>query len=207
MGASRFRTRFGKVMAALLAGSSLFAWGRSNAGEKAPTPVPTACPVLKDRAVKDAPVTVYPQVDGHDWVTWNTLSHFPYDTPDLDEEIHPKLRAKKKKFPVPEFVKRLDGDKIAVAGFMIPVEANEAGDKATSFILARSQATCCYGITPKMNEWIFVQMAKGKEAEILMDFPVTVFGVLNVGEQKKDNQAWTLYRMVSSKVSIPKVPW
>lgn len=96
---------------------------------------------------------------------------------------------------------------MAVVGFMIPLETNEAGDKATSFILARSQATCCYGIIPKMNEWMFVQMESGKNADAIMDVPVTVFGTLSVGEEKKANTGWSLYRMVSDKVVVPKSNW
>ena len=78
------------------------------------------------------------------------------------------------------------------------------GDKATSFILARNQATCCYGIVPRLNEWMFVQMKKGASTDAIMDVPLTVFGTLSVGEEKKQNQAWNLYRMVSDKVLIPK---
>jgi hypothetical protein len=174
-------------------------------GGNAVVPYATAVPPAVD--LKSAPITVYPQVDGHALVTWDTLSHFDYDSPSIDEEIDPKLRRKKKKYPIPGFIKLLNGASVAVVGFMIPLDTNEAGDKATSFILARSQATCCYGITPKMNEWMFVQMKKGKEAETMMDMPVTAFGTLAVGEEKKSDTGWTLYRMVSDKVTVPTVNW
>ncbi len=154
--------------------------------------------------LKSAPITVYPKLEGRPLVTWDTLAHFKYDAPDMDEEIDPKLRLKKKKFPVPAFVKKLDRVDIAVVGFMIPIDTNEAGDKATSFILARSQATCCYGITPKMNEWMFVRMGGEKDADAIMDVPVTVFGTLSVGERKKADMGWSLYRMVADKVIVPK---
>ncbi len=117
------------------------------AGANAVVPYATAVPAPID--LKTAPVTVYRQVDGYPLVTWDTLAHFAYDTPDIEEEIDPRLRLKKKKPPVPDFVKRLNGQSIATVGFLIPVDTNEAGDKATSFILARTQATCCYGITPQ----------------------------------------------------------
>jgi hypothetical protein len=174
--------------------------------QSGPAPGVHAYPVTTGIA-KGAPVTVYPTVEGHSLVTWNTLSHFPYDSPDIDEEIDPQLRSKKKKYPIPDYIRRLDGASVAVVGFMIPLETNDAGDKATSFILARSQATCCYGIVPKMNEWMFVQMEKGKTADAVMDIPLTVFGTLSVGEQKKANTGWSLYRMQSDRVSVPKVNW
>ena len=132
---------------------------------------PNACPVQAGRDSKSGPVTLYPLVENHKLVTWETLAHFPYDIPDIEEEIDPSLRLKKKKYPIPGYIKKLNGEKVAIVGFMIPVDTNEAGDKATSFILARSQATCCFGITVKMNEWMFVKMEKGKESEAVMDVP------------------------------------
>ena len=50
------------------------------------------------------------------------------------------------------------------------------------------------------------RLAKGKEAEILMDDPVTVFGTIDIGEIKDKDKGWSLYRMVSDKVIIPKTP-
>lgn len=154
-------------------------------------------------AAKAAPVTVYPKIDGYSLVTWGTLAHFAYLAPSIDEEIDPKLWRRKKKPPIPAFIKALNGSAVAVAGFMIPLDTDDRGVQATSFILARSQATCCYGITPKMNEWIYVQMKKGTSAEILMDSPVTAFGDLTVGEKDDNNSGWSLYRMAGDKVELP----
>ncbi len=162
---------------------------------------------IKPIDLKSAPATVFSMVENHPYVTWNTLAHFDYDAPEIEEEIDPHIRLKKKKFPIPDFVKKLDGVSVAVVGFMIPLDTDDADQKATSFILARTQASCCYGITPKMNEWMFVEMEKGKTAEVMMDIPITVFGTLSVGEQKKEDTGWSLYRMVSDKVVIPKADW
>ena len=170
---------------------------------KGQSPAPVIYPI-KSVDLKSPPVTVYSKLDSHPLVTWETLAHFRYDAPDIEEEIDPKLRLKKKRYPVPGFVKALDKSTIATYGFMIPIDMDDSGDKVFSFILARSQATCCYGITPRMNEWMFVQMAKGKTADLMMDVPVTVFGTLSVGEEKKKDMGWSLYRMVSDKVLIPK---
>ncbi len=166
-------------------------------------PSPRGYPITSIN-LKSPPVTVYSQVDHHPYVTWDTLAHFAYDAPDIEEEIDPSLRLKKKKYPVPDFIKQLDGASIAVVGFMIPLDTDDTEQKATSFILARTQASCCYGITPKMNEWMFVWMKKGKTAEAIMDLPVTVFGTLSVGEQKKRDTGWSLYRMVSDRVAVPE---
>ena len=57
-----------------------------------------------------------------------------------------------------------------------------------------------------MNEWMYVEMQKGKSAEATMDMPITVFGTLSVGAQIKESN-WTLYRMISDKVSVPHFNW
>lgn len=194
---SKRLVRHGISVAVILSAGLLAAPG-STPGQALP-------PLPKPINLKSAPVTVYPLVDGHSLVTWDTLAHFPYDAPDIDEEIDPKLRLKKKKHPIPGFIKKLAGEKIAVVGFMIPLETDDKEERATSFILNRSQASCCYGIIPKMNEWMFVQMEKGKTAEAIMDVPVTVFGTLDVGEKKEVDQGWSLYRMVSDKVNVPEL--
>ena len=173
---------------------------------KGQSPAPNQYPI-KPIDLKSAPATVYTQLEGHPLVTWNTLAHFRYDAPNIEEEIDPNLRLKKKRYPVPGFVKALDKASVATYGFMIPIDTDESGNKVLSFILARSQATCCYGITPQMNEWMFVTMAPGKPAELMMDVPVTVFGGLSVGEEKKKDMGWSLYRMVSAKVIVPKGLW
>jgi hypothetical protein len=162
-----------------------------------------ATPVYsKVNALASAPVTVYPKVDdGYSLVTWNTLSHFAEDTPDIDEEIDPNVRRKRdKKYPIPAFITALNKVPVAIVGFMIPMDVDNKGEKTTGFILARSQATCCYGIMPKLNEWIYVTMEKDRAADIVMDLPITVFGVLEVGERNLPDEGWSLYRMIGKKL-------
>ncbi len=175
------------------------------AGTNKPSPLR---PLPASPDFEGEPVTVFTSLENHPLVPWTTLAHFPYETPDIGDlgKPQPVTRRKKDKFPIPDFVRRLDGASVAVVGFMIPLALNDAGDKTTSFILARSQATCCYGITPRMNEWMYVEMEKGKSAEAMMDMPITVFGTLSVGAKIKESN-WTLYRMIADKVSIPNINW
>ena len=207
---SRIRTRV--LFLSALAAFSLFPIvpvhpaGPGKAGEAGQTV--SDQPVSMSRDFEGQPVTVYDRLENYPLVPWTTLAHFPYETPDIEElgKPHNKSVSKKDKFPIPDFVRQLDGASVAVVGFMIPLTLNDAGDKTTSFILARSQATCCYGITPRMNEWMYVEMEKGQSAEATMDIPITVFGTLSVGAQIKESN-WTLYRMVSDKVSVPHLNW
>ncbi|HUO58809.1 MAG TPA: DUF3299 domain-containing protein [bacterium] len=168
--------------------------------------VPASDPASNE--FKGSAVTVYSLLENHPFVPWTTLAHFPCPTPDIDDlgKSHSASGSKKEKYPIPNFIRSLDGAKVAVVGFMMPLALNDAGDKTTSFILARSQATCCYGITLRMNEWMYVEMVKGKSAEAMMDTPITVFGTISVGSQIKES-SWTLYRMMADKVTVPKIDW
>ena len=161
----------------------------------------TPCVVKMIDDSKTDPGSIYSQVDGHPLVTWATLARFPYDVPGKDEQANPGLR-KKDKYPIPEAVKKLNGQNVAVAGYMVPLEVRAEDGKAASFMLVRSQMTCCFGIAPKMNEWVFVQMGKEGAAKVVMDIPVTAFGVLSVGEDYSGQ--WTLYRMTADKTSYPR---
>ncbi|MEM4298293.1 MAG: DUF3299 domain-containing protein, partial [Nitrososphaerota archaeon] len=57
----------------------------------------------------------------------------------------------------PETIKRLDGHKVRVIGFMYPLQE---GASIQYFCLLRTTQTCCYGPRPQYNQYIFVEMAK-----------------------------------------------
>ncbi len=149
----------------------------------------------------------YPKVGDYFQLGFDTLSGFPSGKPPLDD---PKADAgQKAEVPlskVPPNIRALDGQKISVVGFMIPMTVEK--NNACTFILAQSRATCCYGAVPNLNQWIYVDMDRGKTAEAIMDVPVTVFGTLKVGTQFDERSTgWCLYRMTSDKVAWPRKAW
>ena len=150
------------------------------------------------------PVTAYPMVDGYPLVTWETLAAYPYDSPSMEDQRSVKIRMKKKQFALPDFIKNLNGKKAAVTGFLIPMDTDDTGQYATSIVIVRSQMTCCFGVIPKLNEWVMVKMPKGKKVKVVMDVPTTVYGTLDVGEKYEDMKGWTLYRMIADKTSTQK---
>ena len=147
----------------------------------------------------------YPKVGDYFQLGFDTLSGFPSGISPLDgPDTRPQAKTTGPK--VPPGIQALDGQKISVAGFMIPMTVEN--DKARTFILAQSRAACCYGKVPNLNQWIYVAMDRGKTAEATMDVPVTVFGTLNVGtEYDAQNTGWCLYRMTSEKVETPGKSW
>ena len=59
--------------------------------------------------------------------------------------------------PAPEIVKKLDGRKVRLTGFMYPLQE---GKEIQYFCLLRSTQTCCYGPRPQYNQYVFVEMDK-----------------------------------------------
>jgi hypothetical protein len=150
------------------------------------------------------PVTAYPVVYGYQLVTWETLAAYPYDSPSMEDQRSIKIRMKKKKFALPNFIKDLNGKKVAVTGFVIPMDTDDTGQYATAIVIVRSQMTCCFGVIPKLNEWVMVTMPKGKRVKVVMDVPTTVYGTIDVGEKYDETKGWSLYRMLADKTSIQK---
>lgn len=122
-------------------------------------------------------------------LTWDLLDR-------LSKEVKFEKGLKKEKYK--------NGVKVAVSGFMTPLQTDDAEKKATSFLLTRNQSGYCYGTILMANEWVYVNMASGKTAEIVTDVPVTVEGTLDLVENKEKNGSCLVYRVISEKVVISR---
>jgi len=135
----------------------------------------------------------------HYKVSFKALGGYVYEVPDPnvvraqpDPTVPPVDQ-------LPEGIKKMDSSPVLIAGFMVPIEFNADG-KVSSFALTQDQMFCCYGVPPKMNEWVMVEMQEGHETEFRSDAPVAVYGQLDVGEEIDDGYVLSLYRMNSDKV-------
>lgn len=149
----------------------------------------------------------YSKVRDYYQLSFDILSSFPADTPVFN---NPRKDSQDKdgtlKNQVPHSIEVLDGEKISIAGFMIPMIMEK--DRVSSFILAQTRGSCCYGQVPKFNQWIYVEMMQGKTTGYLMDIPITVFGTLSVNEKwNSQNNDWYLYRMDGEQVDLPRPSW
>jgi hypothetical protein len=145
-----------------------------------------------------------PQATGdYESISFNLLSGFYFWDP-LDDTENGTAEQNKKKSKVPENIQAYNGHKIAVTGFMIPIDED---DKfiVSSFVLAKNQMTCCYGASPKPNDWIYATVPPtAKKVEDQMDVPLTVYGTLTIDSSLSDPSMPTLYRLVVDKVEDPK---
>ncbi|MFZ5496187.1 MAG: DUF3299 domain-containing protein [Verrucomicrobiota bacterium] len=110
-------------------------------------------------------------------------------------------KAKEAEAQIPAPVRELDAKKVTVTGFMLPVKMHEG--LVTEFLLVKDPMMCCYGVMPKVTEWVVVKM-NGKGVAPLMDVPITFEGTLKVGQIYEGGYLTGLYllqgdRRVESK--------
>ena len=144
-------------------------------------------------------------------VTFDTLSSYYYEIPNLEQTANVKDAVagddqkadalKRPKDQVPAPIKALNGKKISIQGFMIPIKLDKGATK--EFLLVKDQSVCCWGRVPRMNEWVSIKMTGDKTTKFIPDQPVTIFGVLQVGEEIDKGEVMSLYRLDADDVAGP----
>jgi hypothetical protein len=127
-------------------------------------------------------------------LTFEDLASYEYKFPEIGAEAKPTDQ-------IPASVKKYHGREIAIQGFMIPIKTE--GEQVLEFVLVRNQFACCYGVVPKMNEWLHVKMTLGNAAPYALDVPITIYGKLDVGELWENGVVMSLYRLACDDVTEP----
>lgn len=139
--------------------------------------------------------------DGYMSVGFEKLGSFEYVTPDADAPANPPKPPPKDQ--IPGEIRALNNRKVALRGFMLPL-TNEGG-LVTELLVMRDQSACCYGLVPKINQWVDVHM-KGKGVKPLMDRIVTFYGTLKVGEEIENGCLVGIYEMDGDRMAGPDEP-
>lgn len=134
------------------------------------------------------------KVDGVNYLnlSFARLSSFPFKvTPEMaDATGNPEAASRLAREQVPDTVKAFTEKPAAVTGFMLPVRMT--GEGASDFMLLRNQSACCYGVMPRVNEWVIVH-TKGRAVKPVLDVPVTAIGMFHVGEMREDGHLVGIY--------------
>lgn len=132
-------------------------------------------------------------------VGFELLAAFNYVPPGYESGGAPAEAAKdaKPKDQIPDYVRKLDAQKIAITGFMLPTKFKDG--KVTEFLLMKDQSGCCFGAMPRINEWIIVKMGNGGIPP-LMDVPLTLVGQLKVGEVFEEGYLSGIYQLAGEKL-------
>jgi hypothetical protein len=142
------------------------------------------CSALVVRAASDVA-----RPDGYQKVGFDRLASYTFTPPDADPatpNATPPSGAKQ----IPDKIKALDQQKVAVTGFMLPVKMD--GGLVKEFLLVKDPMMCCYGVMPRLNEWVVVKMV-GTGVKPMMDIPITFEGKLRVGEMYENGYLTGLY--------------
>jgi hypothetical protein len=132
-------------------------------------------------------------------VNFKDISTWSYVQPTAKQlEQDPDAVTASAKERIPAAIWALDGQKIALEGFMSPIDFDKTGVK--SFSLIHNAIGCCFGMFPKMNEWVFVEMAGDKKCDFFSVEPATIYGTFAVGEEIKDGYVVSLFRMKADHV-------
>jgi hypothetical protein len=100
---------------------------------------------------------------------------------------------------IPAEIRALNGRKVALKGFMLPLTV--VGGVTTEYLIMRDRSACCYGAVPKMNQWAEVKMPQGTAP--IMDLVVTVYGTLQVGEVREGGYLVAIYSLSAERLQGP----
>lgn len=160
-----------------------------------PARVPVARLAAAPASPASTPAPAAGRKDGdYEVVGFDRLAAFAFNPPEYGPDGAAKPAAPDQ---IPRSIKALDAQKVAVAGFMLPVKME--GGLVKEFLLVRDPMMCCYGIMPKVNEWIVVKMT-GKGVQPLMDVPLTFYGRLRVGEMFENGYLTGIYLLEGERM-------
>jgi hypothetical protein len=161
----------------------------ASAGTAAP---PTAMrPILRipgpPLADLERPLT---RQSGYAKIGFSQLAAFPFAAPETP--LAPGAKVPDVLAQVPAAVRKLDGEKVLLTGFMLPTKLTDGF--ATEFLFLSSSQLCCFGTQPALNDWIAVTM-RAEGLPPVQDVPMALAGRLRVRPQWTDGVLTALYTM------------
>lgn len=131
-------------------------------------------------------------------INFGQLSDYFYYSPDPREPLDPALVEKS---TIPPDIKALNGRKVSIMGFMMPLDYDSDG--STEFVVNGNYDMCGFGRPAQINEWIMVKFTgRGKVPNTHL--PSIFFGTLEVGEEYRDGRVYSLYRMKADAAATPR---
>ena len=153
-----------------------------------------------------APATAFAAItqpemeDGYLKIGFDRLAGFKFVPPEFDPAANPNVTPPTGNEQIPDIVKSWNGKKAVVTGFMLPTKLEKG--KCTEFLLMVSQMACCFGATPNINDWIVVRIPKG--VPVMMDVPVSFYGVLKVGATFENGYLTGIYELEGERMGEVK---
>lgn len=118
----------------------------------------------------------------------------PFDVEHPDGNV---TKGSGKKMPLPPEIQALHGQRVAVTGYMLPLEETDKKELKT-FIFADSLVNCLFCSMIGYDQWMMGDVVARKPFKITdeqYDEEMTIYGTLEVGEEMIDGQLTSLYRI------------
>lgn len=131
---------------------------------------------------------IAPKQPGYDSIGYDVLKKYLFD-PDIPADKEQK---------VPGDVAAMNGKKVAVMGYMIPVDFQDGG--TNEFILVNVVPGCFFCSKPMPNDWIEVQTIGGKRFPYAGDELIIVTGKFEVGPVYDGAFLRSIYRLNADNV-------
>jgi hypothetical protein len=126
------------------------------------------------------------------------LASFPLETPTI--KVSSEADIAKFESQIPASIKGLEGKKVMVRGFMVPVK--DIQGRTTEFLIVRDQPTCCFSGMTTITEFVTIKVPS-PGVETILDQPLTVQGKLHVGAQMDSGYILGVYKMEGEKLVDP----
>ncbi len=133
-------------------------------------------------------------------VSFELLGGFPYELTDGPGEGQDAAEwARDLDAQFPKEVMQYRDQEVELLGYIIPIDFKDG--KVISFVLVSSPMACCFGVVPKINEWVHVKISEGISS-LLVDIPLKVRGNLRIGADIQDGAVLSIYRMDATSVRV-----
>jgi hypothetical protein len=146
----------------------------------------------------DAPPADPPkEKDGYREVKFELLTSYDYEWSQTTGIVAPGAAGGAQ---IPPEVRALDRQKVFIVGYMQPIDFDNEGVR--TFLLTNYPGGCCFGMVPRLNEWVEVSLGGDERVEYSYFDAIEIHGKLEVGEAKSGEVVTSLYRMTPDKVEI-----
>lgn len=146
------------------------------------------------RASVPAPIE---EENGYVKLGFDRLAGYTFKVPPFDPAATPNVKPPTGEEQIPDWLKKLNGRKARVTGFMLPLKMD--GGLVTEFLLLSDPMMCCYGAVPDMNQWVVVKMKNGGVRPI-QDVPISFYGDIKVGAMFENGYMTGIYALEGDKM-------
>ncbi len=186
----------GLALAWLTLAANAASVGTASADPSAPAPIPPAVPPGPSLAALEGPLET---ISGYARIAYSQLAGFKFHPP--PQPIAPEKPPPDVLKQVPPSIRKLDGRKVVLTGYMLPLRLENG--LATEFFFLSSPSACCYGIIPEMNEWMLVRM-RGEGLPPIQDVPMFLAGRLHVRARWDDGYLVGIYDLEGEGLLKPR---